>query len=93
MAILCACPADVRLDDCADEVSWVAQRRAFREEIEQLQKDEKRFCLVLGNEKKGISEEVKSTCDQRICIPMVGHMESLNVSVAGGILLYLFASL
>jgi TrmH family RNA methyltransferase len=93
MDILCACPADVVMDDFADAVTWDEQRRAFRKEVAQTQKHGKRFCLVLGNEKKGISKEVESICDRRICIPMVGHMESLNVSVAGGILLYLLASL
>ena len=43
--------------------------------------------LVLGNESRGPSEEAQSM-GRRISIPMVGNMESLNVAVAGGILMY-----
>lgn len=44
--------------------------------------------LVLGNEACGPSSQVVELC-QSVSIPMQGEMESLNVSVAGGILLYL----
>ena len=44
--------------------------------------------LVIGNEASGISEELLEVCDQRLCIPMQGHVTSLNAAVAAGILLY-----
>lgn len=44
--------------------------------------------LVVGSEGKGISKEVKKQCDYRVVIPMKGVVNSLNVSVATGILLY-----
>ena len=44
--------------------------------------------LVIGNEAKGISKEVLDYCDYKIYIPMVGAVESLNASVAGGILMF-----
>jgi len=44
--------------------------------------------LILGSEDKGISRELLSLSDQQIRIPMSGSIESLNVSVAAGILLY-----
>ncbi|MBO6134496.1 MAG: 23S rRNA (guanosine(2251)-2'-O)-methyltransferase RlmB [Lachnospiraceae bacterium] len=44
--------------------------------------------LVMGNEGDGVSRLVKETCDFTISIPMKGHIDSLNVSVATGILLY-----
>lgn len=47
--------------------------------------------LVLGNEAHGASEEIRLFC-QAVAIPMHGEMESLNVAVAGGILLYLMSS-
>lgn len=47
--------------------------------------------LVLGNEAHGASAEVRRFC-QPVTIPMLGDMESLNVAVAGGILLYLFST-
>lgn len=44
--------------------------------------------LVLGPESTGLSEEELSATDQTVSIPMQGEVESLNVSVAAGILLY-----
>ena len=44
--------------------------------------------LVLGNEGSGVSRLVKEKCDFVAKIPMKGHIDSLNVSVAAGVLLY-----
>lgn len=44
--------------------------------------------LVLGPESTGLSEEELQATDQTVSIPMLGEVESLNVSVAAGILLY-----
>ena len=44
--------------------------------------------LVLGPESTGLSEEELRATDQTVSIPMQGEVESLNVSVAAGILLY-----
>jgi 23S rRNA (guanosine2251-2'-O)-methyltransferase len=44
--------------------------------------------LVLGSEEKGISRELISLSDHRVKIPMSGTIESLNVSVSAGILIY-----
>lgn len=44
--------------------------------------------LVIGSEGKGISRLVKETCDFLIKLPMRGHIESLNASVACGLILY-----
>lgn len=44
--------------------------------------------LVLGAEDTGISPEVLRQCDTFVSIPMFGHIGSLNVSVAAGILMY-----
>lgn len=44
--------------------------------------------LVVGSEGQGISRLVKETCDHLVSLPMCGHIESLNASVACGILLY-----
>tara|TARA_Y100001968_G_C19407644_1_gene744581 strand:- start:650 stop:1339 length:690 start_codon:yes stop_codon:yes gene_type:complete len=43
--------------------------------------------LILGSEAHGISQELYDMIDQKICIPQHGPIESLNVSVAGSILL------
>ena len=44
--------------------------------------------LVIGNEGKGISPLLLKQMDQTLTIPMVGHVQSLNASVATGVLLY-----
>lgn len=44
--------------------------------------------LIIGNEANGISREVLGLCDQKIKIPIYGKAESLNASVAAGIMMY-----
>ncbi len=44
--------------------------------------------LVLGAEGSGMRRLVRETCDQLVRIPMLGAVESLNVSVAAGVCLY-----
>jgi 23S rRNA (guanosine2251-2'-O)-methyltransferase len=45
-------------------------------------------CLVLGSEGSGLHELVKRTCDHLLRIPMAGSVSSLNVSVAGAVVLF-----
>ena len=51
-----------------------------------------RTVLVMGSEGKGISPLIRKNSDYVVSIPMSGHIDSLNVSVATGILLYEFRS-
>ena len=44
--------------------------------------------LVIGNEGKGISRLVKEKCDKMVSLPMGGKINSLNASVAAGVLMY-----
>ena len=44
--------------------------------------------LVLGAEGEGMRQLTRKTCDQLVSIPMLGAVESLNVSVASGVCLY-----
>ena len=44
--------------------------------------------LVIGNEGKGVSELVRKNCDMIASIPMFGDIDSLNASVAAGVLAY-----
>lgn len=44
--------------------------------------------LVMGAEDVGISSEVMALCDTKVSIPMFGHIGSLNVSVAAGVMMY-----
>ncbi|MBR4671884.1 MAG: RNA methyltransferase [Bacilli bacterium] len=51
-------------------------------------KDRKKYCLIMGNEGNGVSEEVLDLCDAYFYIDMNEKVESLNVGVATSILLY-----
>lgn len=47
--------------------------------------------IVLGNEGQGVSDDVLSHANYKVKIDMPGHAESLNVSVAGGILMHQYS--
>lgn len=63
------------------------------EESKNIQKTEieKPSLLVIGNEGNGISEEIKKVTDEFVKIEMSGQAESLNASIAAGILMYEFS--
>lgn len=44
--------------------------------------------IVIGNEAKGITEDMRNAADILVRIPMCGKLESLNASVAAGIMMY-----
>lgn len=46
------------------------------------------LALIMGNEEEGVSPEYLKRCDTLLKVPMTGTIESLNVSVAAGMLLY-----
>lgn len=48
----------------------------------------KRTAIVMGSEGSGMRSLVRAKCDHIVSIPMSGHIDSLNVSVAAGILMY-----
>ena len=45
-------------------------------------------CVVFGSEVDGISPEIARTCDVHVRVPMLGAKQSLNVSVAGGVVVF-----
>ena len=51
-----------------------------------------KVALIIGNEVRGLSSEVLKKCDKILEIPMLGRKESLNVSVAYGVVAYFFAT-
>ena len=55
--------------------------------LEELPKD-RPLCLLFGNERKGLTSEAKAMCDLLYHIPMVGMVESFNLSVSAGLSLY-----
>jgi 23S rRNA (guanosine2251-2'-O)-methyltransferase len=44
--------------------------------------------LVIGSEGEGVSRLVREKCDYQVSIPMEGKLDSLNASVAAGVLAY-----
>ena len=46
------------------------------------------FGLVIGSEGEGVGRLVKEKCDGVVSLPMKGHINSLNASVAAGIVMY-----
>ena len=44
--------------------------------------------IVIGNEANGVSEDIQNMADEKAKIPMIGKTESLNASVAAGIVMY-----
>jgi len=51
---------------------------------------EAKYAVILGNEVKGVSQQVVNLCDCCIEIPQYGTKHSLNVSVAAGIIIWEF---
>ncbi|MCB4943906.1 23S rRNA (guanosine(2251)-2'-O)-methyltransferase RlmB [Streptococcus mutans] len=47
-----------------------------------------KLALIIGNEGRGISHNIKKQVDEMVTIPMNGHVQSLNASVAAAILMY-----
>ena len=50
--------------------------------------DYKKKVIVIGNEANGVEEKIQKLADKKVKIPMLGKTESLNASVATGIILY-----
>ena len=71
------------------------QKHKFKLVVTSLQTDKSLYdvefnkkVIVIGNEANGVSEEIQNLADEKIKIPMLGKTESLNASVATGIVLY-----
>lgn len=48
----------------------------------------RKLVLLVGNEARGISDEVRACADMRVKLPMRGGAESLNAAIAAGIMMY-----
>ena len=66
---------------------WVYGADAGGENVTKLNFPAK-TCIVMGSEGTGISRLLKQQCDSIVSIPTCGKIDSLNVSVAAGVLLY-----
>ena len=74
-------------------VEWIAQNRQVKlyaaalngKNVKEIKLQE--GLLIIGNEAKGISDELLHLADEKITIPKLGKAESLNAAVATGIIL------
>lgn len=58
-------------------------------DVRTIEKESKeKYCLVMGNEGKGVRKEIQELCDRNLYIKMDEKVESLNVAIACSILLY-----
>lgn len=76
------------LEKCQQAGLWAlaltghAQQTLYQADLKQ------GLVIMLGNEEKGLSQKLLQHADYRVKIPMPGKMESLNVSVAAGVVLF-----
>lgn len=85
-------------ENTLDSIALLKQQGYFIYSIEQVQNstmldqlalDKKmKYAVVLGNEVKGVAQEVVNSCDGCIEIPQFGTKHSLNVSVTAGIVIW-----
>lgn len=87
----------VKIIECEDLVKTIkeARKHHFKLQVTSLQTDNtiydvdyKKKIIVIGNEANGVSKEIQELADEKVKIPMLGKTESLNASVATGIVLY-----
>ena len=87
----------VKVIECEDLVKCIkeARKHHFKLQVTSLgaentiyDVDYKKKIIVIGNEANGVSQEIQDIADEKIRIPMLGKTESLNASVATGIVLY-----
>lgn len=71
-----------------DQGVWLFGADAEGDEVWQSLDSSTATALVMGSEGSGLRRLTRSLCDKLVSIPMLGKVESLNVSVAAGILLY-----
>ncbi len=83
--------------ECVKELKAEGYRLLAVEQVEgavmldELQVDaDSKYALVFGNEVAGVEQQVVDLCDGAIEIPQLGTKHSLNVSVAGGVVLWPF---
>jgi TrmH family RNA methyltransferase len=57
-------------------------------DYQQVSAYEQPLIVLLGSEREGLSPEQAAVCDQLVRLPMRGHVSSLNLAVAAGVVLY-----
>lgn len=87
----------VKIIECEDLKQTLKEikKHKFKIVVSSLQTENKIYdinynkkVIVIGNEANGVEKEIQNLADEKIKIPMLGKTESLNASVATGIILY-----
>lgn len=76
------------MDKLKEEGYWIAGTAADNATDYRQMSADMPLAIVIGNEGHGMSRLVKEKCDFYIKIPMVGHINSLNASVAASLMMY-----
>lgn len=76
------------IDQLKKEGYWVIGTDASAEKMYTEVDFQIPVCLVIGSEGKGISRLIREKCDLMIKMPMKGHINSLNASVAAALVMY-----
>ena len=82
------------IDDCYEQLrkdgykiyATVLDKEA--RQVSEIRFQKKKIAIVLGNEHRGLSDEAIRGADEKVYIPMKGMVQSLNISVTAGILMY-----
>ena len=84
----------IEVDNLQDTIKQI-KKHHFKLMVTSLQTDNsiydiefKKKIIVIGNEANGVSNEIQNIADEKAKIPMLGRTESLNASVAAGIVMY-----
>lgn len=87
-------------EDTMDAVRWLRSEGYTLMAIEQCEgstmlndfmpSPDKKYAVILGNEVKGVQQQVVDACDGCLEIPQYGTKHSMNVSVTAGIIIYDF---
>lgn len=75
------------LDQLKEKGFWIFGADGSGERTDRLEMKGK-ICIVMGSEGSGMHRLVREKCDFLVSIPTAGHVDSFNVSVAAGILLF-----
>ncbi len=77
------------IDELKRNGFWIVGADASAEKaVYDLDTDGLKLALVIGNESRGIGKGIKDICDFLVSVPKTGDTDSLNVSVATGIMIY-----
>ena len=79
------------LDDLKEKGLWVYGADMDGEDVRKVNLDGAAV-LVIGSEGDGMSRIIREKCDFIVSLKMKGQINSLNASVAGGILMYEFSN-